>query len=139
MQFFIPIIPTAQARGRAGINKATGRALIYHGKNQNRNSRDLIALMAPFAPETPLEGPLELTVIATRPISASWPKKKQASAIDKKIYPTVTPDLDNYLKQVMDCMTALRFWNDDKQVVFILARKEYGENPGWRIHLEEIK
>jgi Holliday junction resolvase RusA-like endonuclease len=138
MKFTLPIIPTAQARGRAGINHA-GKAMIFTGRNQRRHQNDLIALMAPYAPEMPLSGPLELSIRVFKPVPVSWPKKKQRAALAWEIWPTGTPDLDNYQKQIMDCMTALHFWNDDSQVAIITARKTYGEKPRWEIALEEIR
>jgi Holliday junction resolvase RusA-like endonuclease len=138
MNFFIPIIPTAQARGRAGINRASGHAMIYPHKKQYRNQDDLIALMSQYAPKNPMEGPLKLCLDIWLPVPASWSKKKRAAAINNDIWPAKRPDLDNYLKQVMDCMTKLGFWKDDSQVCITSARKCYWETPGWNISLEII-
>lgn len=136
IQFIIPITPKAQARTTAGINKYTGRAQVFTPKAQRKNENDLIALMAPYAPEKPLEGPLKLSVQVGLPIPRSWSKKKQADALAGEKWPTVRPDLDNYIKQICDRMTTLKFWEDDSNVVIITATKVYTEKPCWQVSLE---
>lgn len=64
-----------------------------------------------------LEGPLVLTVY----VYASRPKST-------KLY-APKPDVDNYLKAVMDAMTAAGLWADDSQVVDGRCTKEWAE-PG---------
>jgi Holliday junction resolvase RusA-like endonuclease len=43
------------------------------------------------------------------------------------------PDVDNYLKSLMDALTAAGVWADDSQVVAIVARKEWASagEPGY--------
>ena len=50
---------------------------------------------------------------------------------------TVKPDVDNLSKQLLDAMTRLRFWEDDRQVVELVARKWYDENPRWVVEVSE--
>lgn len=138
IQFIIPIIPKAQARTKAGINKHTGRAQVFTPASQRKNENDLIALMAPYAPDKPMEGPLKLSVQAGLPIPRSWSKKKQAAALAGEEWPTGRPDLDNYIKQICDRMTTLNFWKDDSSVVIITATKVYSENPCWQVSLDYL-
>jgi Holliday junction resolvase RusA-like endonuclease len=55
---------------------------------------------------------LYLTVVIARPKTVKRP------------YPTITPDLDNYLKLVQDALNGL-VWRDDAQVVHSDANKIY--------------
>lgn len=41
----------------------------------------------------------------------------------KRLHPTVKPDLDNYVKAVMDALKGI--WGDDCQVVELRASKQY--------------
>lgn len=138
ISMIIPIIPKAQARTKAGINKHTGRAQVFTSASQRRNQNDLIALMAAHAPDRPMEGALRLKVDVFLPVTISWSKTKKTKALIGTYWPTSRPDLDNYIKQVMDCMTKLRFWNDDSQVVTISAGKRFASKSYWLIELDEV-
>lgn len=63
--------------------------------------------------KVPLTGPLMLDVrfYVTRPKTTKLDHPK--------------PDVDNYLKSLMDACTAAGVWEDDAQVVYIVARKEW--------------
>lgn len=68
-----------------------------------------------FQPDFPFTGPLKLAV------SFLLPKPKSV----KREWPAVRPDIDNYLKGVLDAWNGV-FWNDDGQIVEIHAAKIYG-------------
>jgi Holliday junction resolvase RusA-like endonuclease len=42
----------------------------------------------------------------------------------KRDFPTVAPDIDNYLKSVLDAANGI-LWHDDCQVVDVRCRKRY--------------
>ena len=69
------------------------------------------------------------------PIPKSKPKKWQSDAREGKYRPTTKPDMDNLLKHLKDCLTQMRYWEDDKQVVEYLAGtgKYYSDQPRWEI------
>lgn len=51
------------------------------------------------------------------------------------LWPAVKPDVDNYVKTVLDALNGVAF-RDDSQIVELSVRKVYardGEAPGWRI------
>lgn len=134
MTFDLPIIPTAQQRAR---HTSTGRA--YKSSAQFANERTLEAALIQYRPERPLEGPVRLVFTAYMPIPASTPKKRLEAILAGKIGHTHKPDVDNLCKQLLDAMTRLRFWEDDKQVVELTARKQYAEQPRWSVTLEEAQ
>ena len=56
-----------------------------------------------------------------------------------KIGHTVKPDVDNLAKQILDAMSLLWFFDDDKQIVELCGRKRYAENPRWVIEICEAE
>ena len=140
--FTLPIIPRGQARVRATARLINGRPVgrIYKGKGQDQAEENLCALLLPYRPEKPLEGPLNLAIYAQMPIPRSWPKKRQAAAQDGRVWPTGIPDVDNLVKHMMDCMKQVGFFIDDRQVVILSARKYYGPGaPRWHVELLELE
>jgi Holliday junction resolvase RusA-like endonuclease len=63
-----------------------------------------------------LTGPIELNL--------HFFLKKPKST--NRIFPNVKPDLDNYIKSILDCLNN-RLFNDDSQIIKLTAQKSYGE------------
>lgn len=137
MNITIPIIPKGQMRARhATIN---GFSRTYKDPKQAREEQALMAMLAPHQPAEPLQGPLLIGVSAYLPIPVSKPKSWKAGALSGEIRPTVKPDLDNLIKHVKDCLTMLRFWDDDKQVVgYLPSGKFYSDRPRWEIKILKL-
>lgn len=79
-----------------------------------------------------LSGPLavDVTLFLPRPKCAK-----------KRIYPNVRPDIDNYLKAVLDAVSDAEVWKDDGQVVRLSSAKLYAtelQEPGAVIEIEEL-
>jgi Holliday junction resolvase len=139
MKLTIHIIPTAQMRARHGV--VNGFSRTYKDPKQAQREAGLMALLSPHQPDMPLEGPLLLGVRAYMPIPGSKSKKFKAEAAAGVIRPTTKPDLDNLIKFAKDCLTMMRFWGDDKQVVGYLPQtgKYYSDNPRWELEIIEFK
>ena len=75
----------------------------------------------------PCEEPMRVIMIAVFPIPASWSAKKRGSA---KVCAT-RPDADNIVK-LCDALNQI-VWKDDNQVVTLLVKKLYGDQPCLRI------
>lgn len=65
----------------------------------------------------------------------SWTKTKTKNALGGFIAPG-RPDIDNYLKAVLDGCNGVAFL-DDSQVVAVYATKRYAETDGVRVIIEE--
>jgi Holliday junction resolvase RusA-like endonuclease len=134
----IPLEPTGQMRPRRGkvVRGKNGQffAPVHKAGKQSLREHKLIGFIVPKAPRVPWKGPVSLTVIAVHERPAHWPKWKQTTC---GIYPTCTPDLDNVVKQIKDCMSEIIF-EDDKQIVRLLACQEYGPKSQWLIEVEEL-
>lgn len=89
--------------------------------------RSSIALAARFAGANLIDGAIcvEVTFRVRRPKSV------------KREYPTVAPDLDKYVRGLLDALTGIAY-NDDSQVVKIIAEKIYADNAGANIKCYEI-
>ena len=82
-------------------------------------------------------GPLSMAVRAYVSIPASWPKGKKTLARNGLVYPEAKPDIDNYLKLVLDACNGI-VYVDDKQVVEIAGSKRYGIEPRLEIEVEQF-
>jgi Holliday junction resolvase RusA-like endonuclease len=73
-----------------------------------------------------IEGPVYVYMMVKVMIPKSWSHKKRMEALAGIIRPTVTPDIDNQLKSVLDGLQGVAFPND-KQVVKCSLEKIYSE------------
>jgi Holliday junction resolvase RusA-like endonuclease len=83
----------------------------------------------------PSEAPIHLRVLAYLPMPLSTPKSRRLTAL-----PVKRPDLDNFVKTVLDALNGVAF-RDDSQVVFLSAVKWYassGTAPHWELAVEEL-
>ena len=68
--------------------------------------------------------------------------KKQVVSTGKRLYKPTIPDIDNYAKYILDCITkSNRVWIDDKQVVELHQKDfygAYGENPFTEITIQNL-
>lgn len=130
--FTVPGEPVAKARARATM--VAGRERMYTpAKTERFEARVALFAQQAMAGKPPIEGAVALTVVALFPVSASWPKKRQAAALEGRELHTKKPDLDNVIKAVKDGMNGI-VWRDDAQVAILReCRKGYDAVP--RVHV----
>lgn len=129
----IPGEPCAQGRGRAVrmgntvrvIDPAKSRswkgvAAVF--MQQGRNAAGVFA---------PLDGPLDVTVVAT------WLTLKSASKKNPPVFKTTRPDGDNVLKAVLDAGNGI-LWADDACCVRLTVEKRYGAVPSVMVQIDKI-
>ena len=136
MKFTIPLVPVPQKRAR--FSTRGGFAKAYKSKEQ-RNEEDWIAFyLKEHVPESPIECGVKLKVICYMPIPKSTSKKKRAQMELGLVAHTKLPDTDNLLKNVLDVMTRMKFWCDDRQVydIHIVKRYDDGKAPRWCVTIE---
>ena len=130
-----PIAPVPQGRPRFSRRRGRTRARTPIKSRLFKNElADLATILALKHQVTPLEGPLAVFAhfILTKPPSAI---RKRSN---KRPYPMVKPDLDNYAKAVLDALNGV-FWGDDGQITSLHLQKHYGEpgeEPGIEIVVE---
>lgn len=100
---------------------------------KSREYKEQLQTMARLTnPKLIADTPLDVGVWFVLPIPQSWSKKKKERAVAGEIMPDGRPDLDNYIKAVLDALNGV-VWEDDSAIVEITARKVYGEKPMVRI------
>lgn len=102
---------------------------------ENHIKRQLIGQGAePFGKEVPLK--VEVTFYKGH--LKSWTKKQVFQAEDGSLLPVKRPDLDNYVKAILDGANEI-LWHDDSQIVDLLLYKRYDKTPRVEIKVSEIK
>ena len=81
--------------------------------------RSTVALSARFAGAKPVDGAIGIEIV----FRVRRPKTV------KRDYPTVAPDLDKYIRGVLDALTGIAY-QDDSQVIDIKAKKVYSDIAG---------
>ena len=129
---WIPGEPKGKARPR--FDRRSGRAYTPAAtENAEAHARQCMMLQAG---QPLLEGPLEVTMLATVGIPASWSKRKQQEARIGILRPTGKPDLDNSCKLACDAGNGI-LWRDDSQIVSLIISKAYGDRPGVRLDVKQ--
>ncbi len=134
IKFTVPGEPVA--KGRPRFSTRGGYARAYTPK-KTRDAEQIIACEAVKACPAPLLGSLVLTINIYRSIPKSFTKAKTAEALAGKLHPVTRPDLDNYIKIVLDALNGVAY-HDDSSVVYIVAGKWYSDNPRMEIRIAEV-
>lgn len=115
----LPLEPVAWGRVKRG---AHGQAYVPTKTRQFK--RDVELMIHRRFLQAPWTGPIGLDVkfYSTRPKSVT------------RIFPHVKPDLDNYIKAVLDAANGI-LWKDDGQIVSLMARKLYATIPAIEIRV----
>lgn len=135
MKIIIPIIPRGQERPRHA--RIGGFSKTYKSKTQIHEEEALMTYLLQHQPSEPIKGAVLFGCKAFFPIPASKPKKWKTDALIGLVRHESRPDLDNLLKNIKDCLTTMRFWEDDRKVVEYLpgTGKYYSDNPRWEIEI----
>lgn len=115
------------------FKRKDGGMFLGHDKKGMETQSSLMQLLMLHQPSEPITEPVKMIVKWVYPWRTSEPKKNRALGA----IPCVTkPDCDNLAKQLQDCMTKLRFWNDDAQIYCLQFEKYYGDDVGIHIRIE---
>ena len=131
MKLVFEIEPVEQARPRATRMERGIR--LYDLKKVSVYKKQL-AMMCKFQyKQAPLTGPLKVELNFFRHVQSSLSKKERALRLSGSHRPVVKPDTDNYIKSTLDGLNGL-LWEDDNQIVDLIAHKYYSDNP--RVEIE---
>ena len=128
-EFFVPGKPFGKQRPRV---TRTGHA---YTPDQTVMYENLVktTFLQQYPDCVPEGGPVFIEIGAAFPVPQSWPKKKQAQALDRKIYPG-KPDVDNIMKIIQDALNNVAY-KDDAQIYSAYVLKFYAECPGVKIRM----
>ena len=112
VSFFIPGKPRATQTG--SVVRVRGRAFPIRRNTSWSSYCGLVA--ATHSPETPLEGPIDVSLLFWLP----RPKGK------KRDLPSVRPDVENLAKGLLDQFSGI-LWRDDAQIVDLRLAKRYAD------------
>lgn len=136
--FDVPLIPVA--KGRAKVGMIGKHARMYTPSRTVKAEQEFVALAAPYAPATPIDGPVDVCLVFVLPIPSSMPAWQSEAARRGEVWPAKKPDLDNLAKLVLDALNRSgRFWRDDAVVCELRVQKRYGDQPGTRVVISELR
>jgi Holliday junction resolvase RusA-like endonuclease len=116
--------PVAKARARA-----TRRGFVYTpAATRKFEAHGRLAAQVAMDGRPPIDAPVRIELLVELPVPASWSKRKAAAAITGGIRPTSRPDVDNFLKAILDAINTIVV-ADDAQVVEVSATKKFGTAP----------
>lgn len=133
IQFTILGNPKAQKRHRT-YTRGKGGKLLPFARNvdpSKTDKADMLAQIMQYNPGAPWTGPVELRVTWFIPRPRSHYRTGKNAGIlrdDAPRYCGKKPDIDNYLKALLDCMNGV-FFLDDCQVARVTAFKVYEDPP----------
>ncbi|GAX06824.1 Holliday junction resolvase [Secundilactobacillus pentosiphilus] len=89
--------------------------------------------------EAPITGkPLEVYIEAYRANQKNISKVERRRRENKVSVPMTKPDVDNYVKSILDALTGI-IWEDDNLIQHVDARKYYADQPHVIIKVKEYK
>ena len=138
IDFFIPHIARPKQGDRVRVvapKKGKPFAAHYTPKDVKENAAVLAALMRPFVPAKPLEGPLSLALVFV----FSWRKSESKKNIAMgSRWKDTKPDCDNLQKNICDVMERMGFYVNDSQLADVHVRKLWADSPGVDVSLREL-
>tara|TARA_R110001606_G_C14929392_1_gene597765 strand:+ start:117 stop:512 length:396 start_codon:yes stop_codon:yes gene_type:complete len=114
-----------------------GRGRTYTPK-RTVDAENNIKLLAFEAGVEKLDGPLRMRVTFEMKIPKSWPAQSRKEALEGFIRPTKGKDLDNQIKLIGDALNNIAY-DDDAQLVEIMAVKRYSADPKTIINIERVE
>ena len=84
------------------------------------------------------EGPIKVVINCFYPIAKSDSKKKKQAKLNGDIRPyNIKPDADNVIKVICDALNKVAY-NDDTQVVELIANKHFADRPRVEVTIEDL-
>ena len=130
IEFFIPMkkIPTVTHQQKKWTVK-NGKPQSYEPEKLKETRAMFMELLAPYAPNEPMDGPLRLTT--------KWLFPKIKGTTNGQ-YKHTKPDTDNLVKLLKDCMERTGFYVNDSRVASEIIEKFWADTVGIYVRLENL-
>jgi Holliday junction resolvase RusA-like endonuclease len=126
--------PTPQIQTR--FRKCSNKIFTWDPSKANK---EYIQLQSrPYAPNSPLFGPIQLDLTFYLPIPKSTSIVKTKQMINQVIHHTSRPDVDNLAYIVTNALKDI-FYHDDRQIIDLYLHKRYGEIPKTVVKITPIE
>ena len=96
MKIFLSMCPPTATAQERKVTVRNGRPIFYEPLGLKAARQEIMKALAPYKPEEPLPGPIELKVL--------WLFPTRKNSLDGA-YRETKPDTDNLDKLLKDCMT----------------------------------
>ena len=116
--------PKGQPRARA-FAMGRGKVRMYDPGTAEGWKSQIAHAAQDFIPPTPHQGPLLLTLCFLFPRPKAHFRANGLLKETAPLWVEKKPDIDNAAKAVMDALTMLGMWDDDKQVASVSKLKRY--------------
>lgn len=126
------IEPQSQLRPRAAYTRSH-HIVVYDPKQTHLYKQRLRQLAQNQYTQPALSSALKVDVSFFRPVQKSISCIERAKRIAGEHRPVIKADIDNYIKALFDALNTV-VWQDDKQIVDLVAHKYYSDRP--RIEIE---
>ena len=126
--------PKPQSRPRFGRNRA------YEDGEMTQWKRNCVSQLRLLNPKIIEKGAIfvSMTFYIYPPKRIAEVKKKRLELESEAIYVDKRPDIDNYIKAVLDCSNEILF-KDDGQVAALSSQKLYSLNPRIEIEITSLE
>lgn len=126
--------PKPQSRPRFGRNRA------YEDGKMTQWKRNCVSQLRLLNPKIIEKGAIfvSMTFYIYPPKRIAEVKKKRLELESEAIYVDKRPDIDNYIKVVLDCSNEILF-KDDGQVAALSSQKLYSLNPRIEIEITSLE
>lgn len=129
-EFFMDMMPPTATRQQQGHTVDKKGVHHFYKRGNGEAEAKLTAYLSKHIPEKPFGSAVQLIV--------KWCYPLRAKHHNGEPY-TNKPDADNLCKSLLDIMTKLNYWNDDKQVYSLVCEKFWAERPGVYIKISETE
>lgn len=142
IEFFVPGAPAPGGSKSPYLNKNTGRINLAPASKKTKDWRAVVRLAAEAAYDGPLlTGPISLSIIFVMPRPKNHYGTGRNAGMLKASAPywhTKTPDRTKLIRSTEDALKHV-IWNDDSQVCAGRVQKVYGDKPGARIVIQDLR
>ena len=119
-----------------GKPKGKGRPRFYRGHAVTpKPTREYEQLIKSMWVNSMLDGEIKVKIDIFYPLDSKANKAQKELMLANTVRPKKKPDVDNVIKIVLDALNGVAY-NDDAQVIEVIANKYYSDKPRLEIEVE---